>query len=824
MFQPQISPLTTLNLILQKTLDYIAFLPQDLNIDHYALVPLVATHPKQQTDQPIQITIPLLQNKKFRWILTLGQETNFLSIRIATGARINHCQLTLIVSKQNQQIFKTQIDGEKLIDNSWVNCKLTEKLEKGQYDCEIYSPDSDNQNNVLFLWLTTKYPFNTQNIILTQNYGLEPIILKDKIIKEEYPLLQSNTLQWVWHQAAFQPLKQLKLKLGTGGRNNTCQLQLKIFTLDWQFVTESIISAQTIKDGEWTVFPLQNSLTKNKTYILQLSSDDATTDNTIFVYLQQIGLQNYQFISVNEYKQQSVIHNTIALFFFIPPFIYNIEQLKNCLTHIIEQTTHNWQLFILTERNNQYLELCQSYQQQYIEKINILSTESNQLEQLLLTTQYYCFLNPTHILEKNALEIILSEFSNNPQIQAISTDNDTLTAYDEFVQPCFQSAFPTQETLYFYRSKVLKTLPQYDFSIWQWMAENLNKWLQNHQTVYLPLIIQTHYQNQIHQQLKKLIDIKQIRHITKVLYHQYPNYPLQNKFGTPTFYTLNLKVSIIIPSKDLSYDLQRCIDSIIHNASYVNWEIIIVDNGSQQSETFELYQYYQQKLPNRFKQINCNIPFNFSKLVNTGAEQATGDIILLLNNDTEILQPQNWLEKMLSFTQQKNIAAVGCKLIYPQDNTIQHAGITCGIGGIANHGHKYQPMYSQGYCNRLASPSYYSAITGACLMVSKQLWQRVGGFDEKLAVAYNDVDFCLKLQQLGYQHIVVPDVYIYHYESRSRGLETTLAQKQRLEAETQIMHQRWGDVLDNDPHYNPHLTKKGEDFSLSENSIYYAKN
>jgi GT2 family glycosyltransferase len=814
MFRPQTLSIATHNQILQKTLDFLAFQPQhSLQLDDYALTPLIANQPQQQVDQPLQVTIPLLRDKKMHWTLTIEQETNFLSIRIATGARINQCQL--IITIKNKDIF--QIDGAELVDNSWIECKLSQKLVKGQYDCEIYSPDADNQNNVLFLWLTTKYPLNTHNIILTQQYGLEPIVLQNKIIKQEYPLLQSNVLQWTWHQADYQAIKQLKLKLGTGNRNNTCQLQLNIFTLDWQFITESIINAQAVKDGEWTVFPLHHSLAENTTYIIQLSSPDATVDNAIFVYLQQVGLQHYQFKPVTEYKKYTK-NDTIALFLFIPPFIYNIDQLRHCVQQITAQTTHHWQLFIISAENHQYMELLQSYQQQYPQQIYFISDDFKQLN---LNAQYYCFLQSNHILEPNALEIILSEFANNPQIQTISTDSDTLTCHDEFVQPCFQSQYITQETLYFYRHEAVPTLPQCNFS-WEWIANNLKNWQLNHQIAYLPFILQTYYQNQLQQQLNT-IDVQQTRHIAKILYHQYPRYHLQNKFFTPTFFTTKLKVSIIIPNKDLYQDLQRCIESIIHNTTYENWEIVIVDNGSQQVETFTLYQYYQQKLVNKFKQITCDIPFNFSKLVNIGVEYATGDMILLLNNDTQILQPQNWLEKMLSFTQQKNIAAVGCKLIYPQDNTIQHAGIICGIGGIANHGHKHQLMYSQGYCNRLYYPNFYTAITGACLLVSKDLWQQVGGFDEKLAVAFNDVDFCLKLQQLAYQHVVLPDVYIYHYESKSRGLETTVEQKQRLAAETAIMRQRWGDLLDNDPYYNPHLTKKGEDFSLHEDSIYYAR-
>ncbi|MEK7990397.1 MAG: glycosyltransferase family 2 protein [Thiotrichaceae bacterium] len=844
--QNQTYSLTILNQILQKTLNYLVFQPQNsLNFDDYALTPLFATSPQQQTDQPIQVAIPLLRDKKIQWTLIVDENIDNFAIRIATGARVNHCQLILTISnKSNQIISQNQIDGEQLEDNSWVQCKLTKNLAKGQYLCQIHSPDADNQNNVLFLWLTTKNSLDAQNVILTQHHDLEPIVSLDKknkkSIQQFYPLLKSNILQWTWHQSHFQPIEKLYFKLGTGGRQNQCQLQLKIFTLNWQYITQSIITAQKVEDGEWTIFSLQNPLPENTTYILQLSSSDAATNDAIFVYLQNVGLENYQFKPIIEDRKIQE-KDIMTLFLIIPTFIYNLYHVENCLNHITQQTTSKWQLTVLVDKNTHDLALLQSYQQSYPQQINIIQVDFKNaitycLNEIIhdMSDSLCCFLNINHILEPNALEIILSEFEQNPQTQLIYSDHDAITPTENLVQPCFKAAIPIPENnaLYFYRSHILQNLQQeYELIIWESIAENLKNWLQNYQTVYLPLILQNTYQNHIEQQLDainaQLIQQHKAQHITKILYHQYPSYPLQNIFFAPEIqtevYTPNLKISIIIPNKDLAQDLKRCIDSIIHNTSYSNWEIIIVDNGSQQAETFELYQYYQQKSQARFKQINCNIPFNFSKLVNIGVEQATGEIILLLNNDTEVLKSQNWLEKMLGFTQQKNIACVGCKLIYPQDHTIQHAGIICGIGGIANHGHKHQPMYSQGHCNRLSLPNYYSAITGACLMVSKYLWQQVNGFDEKLAVAFNDVDFCLKLQQLGYQHIVLPDVYLYHYESKSRGLETTPEQQQRLAQETQIMKQRWGELLDNDPYYNPHLTKKSEDFSLSENSTYYTK-
>jgi O-antigen biosynthesis protein len=178
----------------------------------------------------------------------------------------------------------------------------------------------------------------------------------------------------------------------------------------------------------------------------------------------------------------------------------------------------------------------------------------------------------------------------------------------------------------------------------------------------------------------------------------------------------------------------------------------------------------------------------------------------------EVITP-DWVEAMVEQAQRPSIGAVGALLLYP-DHTIQHAGVVLGIGGIAGHSHKYYPMGEAGYFSQLVSVNNYAAVTAACLMCRRAVFEQAGGFDESLAVAFNDVDLCLRMGQLGYRNISLPHVVLYHHESKTRGAENTLTKQRRFQQELKIMQQRWQDVLPSDPCYSPHLTLEREDYSL----------
>ncbi len=273
-------------------------------------------------------------------------------------------------------------------------------------------------------------------------------------------------------------------------------------------------------------------------------------------------------------------------------------------------------------------------------------------------------------------------------------------------------------------------------------------------------------------------------------------------------------VSVIIPNKDHVEDLKRCIASIVKKGGYKNIEFVIVENNSQTKEIMEFYKTLVSRVPN-VKMLRYTGEFNFSAINNLGVKNANGEHILLLNNDVEMLS-DNFIVEMLSYSQRKDVGAVGAKLYYP-DNTVQHAGVFVGLGGSAGHSHKGHNAGDTGDMFRLSTVQNMCAVTGACLMVKKQLYIKTGGLDENnFAIAYNDVDFCLKLYKAGYLNVFTPFAEAYHYESKSRGDDTNCGgeKQKRYEREKANFVTKYGDIMQKgDPYYNPHLTLKFENYS-----------
>lgn len=275
----------------------------------------------------------------------------------------------------------------------------------------------------------------------------------------------------------------------------------------------------------------------------------------------------------------------------------------------------------------------------------------------------------------------------------------------------------------------------------------------------------------------------------------------------------NPLVSILIPNYNHIDELKVCLDSIREKSTYGNYEIIIIENNSDE-ETFKYYD--SLKSDERIKVVVYHPEggFNYSAINNFGAKYAKGDYLLLLNNDIEILTP-SWIEEMLMFCQRKDVGAVGAKLYYP-DDTIQHAGVIIGLGGVAGHSHKYFPREHCGYAYRLTIAQNMSCCTAACLLVKKSVFDEVGGFDEKFAVAFNDVDLCMKIRDKDYLIVFTPYAEMYHYESKSRGNEDTPEKIARFNGEIRRFKSKWSkQLLAGDPYYNVNLTLDREDFSFA---------
>ena len=295
----------------------------------------------------------------------------------------------------------------------------------------------------------------------------------------------------------------------------------------------------------------------------------------------------------------------------------------------------------------------------------------------------------------------------------------------------------------------------------------------------------------------------------------------------------NPKISILIANKDHTNELRRCISSIINKSTYDNYEIIIIENNSTSKEIKEYYtelleepfpetpaqadhdKKYLQSPDGKIKIVTYQGTFNYSAVNNLGAAAADGEYLLLLNNDTEVITV-NWMEELLMYAQREDVGAVGAKLLYP-DKTIQHAGVVIGLGAhrTAGHSHYKQHRQNLGYMGRLCYAQNVSAVTGACLMVKRRLFQLTGGLDESFKISLNDVDFCLKLREMGLLNVFTPFAELFHYESLSRGMDDQGERAERYNQESGQFRNRWKEILEKgDPYYNPNFSLDKSDFSL----------
>ena len=271
-------------------------------------------------------------------------------------------------------------------------------------------------------------------------------------------------------------------------------------------------------------------------------------------------------------------------------------------------------------------------------------------------------------------------------------------------------------------------------------------------------------------------------------------------------------VTAIIPTRDRLKLLSGCVDGLLRDTAYRNLRVLIVDNDSRSPKTLAYLERIGRK--SRVRVIHSPGPFNFSQLNNEAVKHTEDEILAFLNNDIEIFNP-HWLTEMVSHIQRPGIGAVGAKLYY-RSNTIQHAGVVLGIQGVAGHIYKHRPRRDSGHNARLIVAQEVTAVTGACMLTRRSVFQALGGFDDThLAIAFNDIDYCLRLREAGYKVIWTPFAELYHLESASRGLEDTPEKSARFGAEIRYMRRRWGERLTNDPYYNPNLSLRSEDYQIA---------
>ena len=273
----------------------------------------------------------------------------------------------------------------------------------------------------------------------------------------------------------------------------------------------------------------------------------------------------------------------------------------------------------------------------------------------------------------------------------------------------------------------------------------------------------------------------------------------------------NPLVSLIIPTKNGKALVKACVESILEKTIYRNYEILLIDNGSDEQESIEYFKYLDTL--DKVRVLKYPAPFNYSAINNFGVEHAKGSILGLVNNDIEVISP-DWLTYMVGHAEREDVGCVGAKLLY-SDTRIQHAGVVLGYGGGAGHAHKNFPRFHKGYLNRIVATNNYSAVTAACLLVKRTHFNEVNGLNEKaLSVAFNDVDFCLKVKGLGVNNVYCAEAELFHHESVSRGLDISPEKAARFNRELAYLQSTWSNFIANDPAYNPNLTLKRENFSI----------
>ncbi len=514
----------------------------------------------------------------------------------------------------------------------------------------------------------------------------------------------------------------------------------------------------------------------------------------------------------------------------VPVYNAPIKYLEECIESVIGQAYENWELCIADDKSTdpevkktleKYKKLDKRIKVVYRKENGNISKATNSAFDIA-TGDYIALLDNDDVLTKDALYEVVKVLNKDKKVDFIYSDEDKLNSEGRRCDPYFKADFSPDTLLsnnYICHLTVFKKLlldkvggehsefdGAQDYDLFLRLTEKAKKIYHIPKILYHWRIIPGSTSENIAEKPmavsagKKALEEALKRRKIK------GSVDSGNNDGT---YIINYeidnpKVSIIIPTRDYPEVLEICLKSIYKKSTYKNFEIIVVDNNSEKQETFDLLERYKKEHDN-FKVVRLECEFNYSYLNNEAVKQATGEYILLLNNDTEVIT-KDWIEKMVMYASRSHIGAVGVKLLYP-DNTIQHGGMILGINGIASHAYIGASRNFGGYFGRLKAPFNYSGVTAACLMVEKKKYEEVGGLEEDLKVNFNDVDFNLKLLEKGYYNVFLPMVELYHYESKSRGLDISKEKFERTQKETTYMLDKWGKKLAQDKFYNVNYSR-----------------
>lgn len=520
--------------------------------------------------------------------------------------------------------------------------------------------------------------------------------------------------------------------------------------------------------------------------------------------------------------------------------IYNppVNFLKKCVDSVLAQTYQNWQLVLVDDASTD--ERVKSYLKSLSDsRIKVIcSPQNGHISQAtnigieVSTGDYIALLDHDDLLAPQALNEVISLLIDKPELEWVYSDEDFIDKRGNRVAPHFKSSW---NPYLLHAHNYITHLSVYKSGLLESLG-GCRIGFEGAQDFDLAL------------RSSEVLSTQQIGHISKILYHwrmhegstaaNSDDKPYSVKAGRDAltehlqrrevnakvcdgnidnYYHVQYipkqwpKVSIIIPTRDHKSVLETCVSSVLSKTDYNDFELLIMDNQSRDADALT----YLSELAGHenVSVVKHDKAFNYSEINNRAVQLATGEVIVLLNNDTEVINSL-WLKELVGLAMQVDVGCVGAKLLYP-DQSIQHAGIVMGLGGYAAHSHRCTPEGSNGYFNRPHINQVMSGVTGACLAIRKETYVAVGGLDECYQVAYNDVDFCLKVKASGLHNVYCAHAELYHYESKTRGDDAENAEKvKRFDKEKALLLERWQPEIDHDPYYSPHLTRDAEDFTL----------
>lgn len=555
-------------------------------------------------------------------------------------------------------------------------------------------------------------------------------------------------------------------------------------------------------------------------------------DNIFEHFLDPLDQKSYlTWLKDNEIEHEEVNLEYRPLISILVP-VYNAPEdvLTECIESVLNQSYDNFEICLADDcsTKKETINCLKKYERDpkikivYREKNGHISEATNSALEVA-TGEFVGLLDNDDILHKEALYEVVKKLNDDRTIDMIYTDEDKIALNGKRYFPHFKPDFSPDTLLssnyicHFtvLRKSILEEIGGFrseyngsqDYDLFLRFTEKTNN------ICHIPKIL--YHWRMIEGSTSSDASSKNYAYIAgkKALEDTLKRRGIKGKvnmIGTPQMYDIDYTldeeplISIVIPTKDKADILRRCLNSIYKRTDYKNYEVILIDNNSEEDKTFELIDHYKRHY-NNFKCYRYECEFNYSYLNNEAVKKSNGKYVLLLNNDTEVIT-SSWLKKMVGYASQSHIGCVGAKLLYPTD-TIQHCGVVIGCAGIAAHAFIGTGKAHFGYFGRLIANYNWSAVTAACLMIDKDKYNEVNGLDENLKVAYNDVDFNIKMLEQGYYNVVLPSVMLYHYESISRGNDLDKNNKQRFIGEVKYMTDKWGKDGLNDRFYNSNFSR-----------------